>query len=181
VQPLLPEKIVTERLILSRFRYEDGEEIFYTYASKPEATKYMAWPTHQSIGDTRDFLSYTIEGWHLAKDYSFGIRLKKTNRMIGSCGILNDEGKIQFGYVLGPMHWGNGYATEATKAMLAPLKNQPVVYRIGSFVDVENIASSNVLKKCGLVEEARLEKWFRFPNQNNEPKDCVLFRLPPGL
>jgi len=178
MQLLIPEKIITERLVLLRFRYEDSEEIFYTYASKPEATKFMAWPTHQTISDTRSFLNYAIEGWRLGKDYSFGIRLKKTNRMIGSCGILNDEGKIQFGYVLGPMHWGNGYATEATKAILASLINQPSIFRIGSFVDVENTASINVLKKCGLVEEARLEKWFRFPNQNNEPKDCVLFNLP---
>ncbi len=178
MQLLIAEKIVTERLVLDRFRYEDSEEIFYTYACKPDATKFMAWPTHQTIADTRDFLNYAIPSWGLGKDYSFAIRLKSANRMIGSCGMLNEEGKIQFGYVLGPTHWGNGYATEATSAMLAQLKNQTGIFRIGSFVDVENIASIKVLKKCGVVEEARLEKWFRFPNQNNEPKDCVLFRLP---
>jgi ribosomal-protein-alanine N-acetyltransferase len=172
------EKIVTERLVLQRFRYEDSEEIFYTYASKPEATKYMSWRTHQSIGDTRNFLDYVIPGWRLDRDYSFAIRLKGSNRLIGSCGMLNEEGKIQFGYVLGPWHWGNGYATEASQAMLDQVRNKPGVFRIGTFVDVENTASINVIKKCGLVEEARLEKWFRFPNQNNEPKDCLLFRFP---
>jgi len=177
MQLLIPEKIVTERLVLLRFRCEDSEEIFYTYASKPEATKFMAWPTHQSITDTRNFLNYAIEGWGLGKDYSLAIRLKSTNRMIGSCGMLNDDGKIQFGYVLSPSHWGHGYATEATGAMLTQLKNQSGIFRIGTFVDVENTASINVLKKCGLIEEARLEKWFRFPNQNSEPKDCILFRL----
>jgi ribosomal-protein-alanine N-acetyltransferase len=175
---LIPEEIITERLLLHRFRHEDSAEVFYTYASKPDATRYMAWPTHQSINDTRDFLNYAMHSWRGGKDYSFAIRLRNNNRLIGSCGMLNEEGKIQFGYVLGPLHWGNGYATEATRAMLAPLKNQPGIFRIGSFVDVDNTASINVLKKCGLVEEARLEKWFRFPNQNNEPKDCVLFRLP---
>ncbi len=175
---LLPEQIETERLLLQRFRYEDGEEIFYTYASKPEATKYMAWPTHQSIHDTRNFLNYVIHGWRQGTDYSFAIRLKDNHRMIGSCGIANEEGKIQFGYVLGPSHWGKGYATEATKAMLEKIKSQPNIFRIGTFVDVDNSASMKVLKKCGLIEEVLLEKWFRFPNQNNEPKDCVLFRLP---
>jgi ribosomal-protein-alanine N-acetyltransferase len=178
MQLLIPENIFTQRLVLHRFRYEDSEEIFYTYASKPEATKFMAWPTHQTVGDTRDFLNYAIDSWRLGMDYSFVIRLKDTSRMIGSCCMLNDEGKIQFGYVLGPLHWGHGYATEATQAMLAQVKNQLGIFRIGSFVDIENTASVKVLKKCGLVEEARLEKWFRFPNQNNEPKDCVLFRLP---
>ena len=175
---LIADQIYTDRLRLQRFRLEDAEEIFYTYASKPEATKFMAWPTHQSINDTRSFLNFAIQGWELGINYSFAIRLKVTNRMIGSCGFANDEGKIQFGYVLSPLHWGRGYATEATQAMLGQLKNQPDVFRIGTFVDVENTASMKVLKKCGLIEEARLEKWFRFPNQNNEPKDCLLFRLP---
>ncbi len=138
----------------------------------------MAWPTHQSISDTRNFLNYIIDGWDRDTDYSFAIRLKSSNRMIGSCGLANDEGKVQFGYVLGPLHWGKGYATEATQAMLASLKNSLAIYRIATFADVENVASINVLRKCGLIEEARLEKWFRFPNQNNQPKDCVLFRLP---
>jgi [ribosomal protein S5]-alanine N-acetyltransferase len=174
----IPEKIFTERLILHRFRYQDSEEIFYTYASKPEATKYMAWPTHRSIADSREYLNYAISNWGRGSDYSFAIRLRHTNRLIGSCGLVNEEGKIQFGYVLGPLHWGHGYATEATSAMLSQLKNQEGIFRIGSFVDEENIASIKVLKKCGLVEEARLKKWFRFPNQNNEPKNCLLFRLP---
>jgi [ribosomal protein S5]-alanine N-acetyltransferase len=167
----------TTRLSLQRFRYEDSEEIFYTYASKPEATRYMAWPMHQTMRDTRNFLSYAIQGWKLGTDYSFAIRLQEGNRLIGSCGLVNDGGKIQFGYVLGPLHWGKGYATEATQSMLIKIKNQPGIFRIGTFVDMENIASIKVLQKCGLIEEARLEKWFRFPNQNNEPKDCLLFRL----
>jgi ribosomal-protein-alanine N-acetyltransferase len=114
----------------------------------------------------------------LGTDYSFAIKLKATNQLIGSCGLVNEEGKIQFGYVFGPVHWGRGYATEATQAMLAQLKNQPGVFRVNTFVDKDNLASVRVIEKCGLIEEASLEKWFRFPNQNNEPKDCVLFRLP---
>src|SRR6218665_1463009 len=108
----LPERIETDRLTLQRLRYEDAEELFYTYASKPEATRYMSWPTHQSLDDTREFLGYAAQGWKAGTDYSYGIRLKHVNRLIGSCGILNDEGKIQFGYVLSPTQWGRGYATE---------------------------------------------------------------------
>lgn len=174
----IPVQIKTERLVLQRFRQEDAEEIFYTYASKLAATKFMSWPTHESIKDTRDYLKYAIRGWKNDVDYSFGIRLKSGNRLIGACGLVNDQGKIQFGYVLGPGHWGNGFATEATNALLDQIKNIKSVYRINTFADVENAASIKVLEKCGLVKEVVLEKWFRFPNQNNQPKDCFLFRLP---
>ncbi len=175
---LLPELIETERLMLMRLRYEDAEEIFYAYASKSDATRFVSWPTHQSIRDTRNYLKYAIPGWNLGIDYSFGLRLKSTNQLIGSFGVLNEDGKLQFGYILSPTQWGNGYATEVCKAMMPLLKMQHNVFRIGTFVDVENIGSAKVLLKTGLIQEAVLPKWFRFINQNNEPKDCALFRLP---
>jgi [ribosomal protein S5]-alanine N-acetyltransferase len=174
----MPEQFETERLLMQRLRYEDAPEIFYAYASKPEATKFMSWPTHESIRDTERFLKNTANGWKRGIDFSYSIRLKSTNRFLGGCGVLNDEGKTQFGYVLGPLHWGNGYATEVCQMLLSILKEMKDVYRIGTFVDVENVASAKVLYKSGLVEEAHLVKWLRFPNQGNEPKDCILFKLP---
>jgi [ribosomal protein S5]-alanine N-acetyltransferase len=173
----LPERIETERLVLVRLSYEDAEELFYSYASKPEATQYLSWPTHQSLKDTRSFLDYATQGWRDGTDYTFTIRLKDNHRLVGSFGMRHEEGKIQFGYVLSPTQWGRGYATEACRKMMSIIKTQHGVYRIFTFVDIDNKASIRVLLKSGLQEEARLEKWFRFVNQSNEPKDCLLFRL----
>ena len=174
----IPEKIETDRLFLQPLRYEDAEEIFYVYASKPEATRYVSWPTHQTIEDTRSFLKLIKSGRENGTDYSFGIRLKGSGRLIGSFGIMNDQGKIQFGYVLSPVHWGNGYATEVCRVMMDVLARVPGVFRIGTFVDTENVASAKVLLKSGLVEEAHLADWLRFVNQDNQPKDCTFYRLP---
>lgn len=174
----MPSRIDTERLFLQRLKYEDAEEIFYAYASKPQATQYLAWPTHQTIDDTRNFLKYAIESWDFGTDYSYSIRLKN-HVLIGSIGVVHDNGKIQLGYVISPGHWGMGYTTEACSRILSILKTFREVYRIGTFVDAENVASLHVLKKCGMQEEARLPKWFRFVNQDNQPKDCILFRLIP--
>jgi ribosomal-protein-alanine N-acetyltransferase len=174
----MPAKIETGRLLLQRLKYEDAEEIFYAYASKPEATQYLSWATHKSVDDTRTFLKNAIENWNSGIDFSYSIRLKKL-LLIGSIGILHDDGKIQIGYVISPTHWGKGYTTEACAGILSVLKTFKDLYRIGTFVDVENVASIKVLEKCGLVEEARLENWFRFINQNNQPKDCILFRWLP--
>ena len=174
----IPEQFETERLRLSRLKYEEAEEIFYTYASKPEATRFMSWPTHQNLEDTRSFLRYAIQGWAAGTDYSFSIRLKVHNRLVGSCGLLHDEGKIQFGYILSPTHWGRGYATEVCRKLMEILKKMPEINHVGTFVDAENVASVKVLSKSGLVEDARLEKWFKFVNQDNYPKHCKVFKLP---
>ena len=173
----LPIELRTSRLHLQRLKYEDAEEIFYTYASKPEATRFMAWPTHQCLEDTRDFINYTRGAWEQGLDFSYAIRLADTGRLIGSIGVINDDGKVQFGYILTPTQWGQGYATEACKAVLDTLSTFRTIHRIWTLVDAENIASIRVLQKCGLIQEARLEKWFRFINQGNDPKDCLIFRV----
>jgi len=174
----IPEIVVTERLVISRLKYEDAEEIFYTYASKPEATKFVSWATHTTVADSSMFLKYAIAGWEEGTDYSFSIRLKNSRQMIGSIGLLHDNGKVQFGYILSPTHWGQGYATEACIALMDILRTHPEIYRVSTFVDVENIASIRVLEKAGLVKEAVLKDWFRFVNQHYAIKDCAFFYLP---
>lgn len=174
----LPEQFFTDRLSVQRLKYEDAEEIFYTYASKSEATRFVSWPTHQSLDDTRSFLRYAVQAWRKGMDYTFSIRLRDTVRLVGSFGVINENGKLQFGYVFSPTQWGKGYATEVCKCMMHLLSHQVGVYRIQSFVDVDNVASAKVLQKAGLIEEARLTKWFRFVNQGDDAKDCIHFRLP---
>lgn len=174
----IPQLVQTQRLELRRLKYEDADEVFHSYASKPEVTRFVSWPTHERVADTRRFLDYAVNAWNQGTDYSFGIRLTGSNRFIGTFGIINDMGKIQFGYALSPTYWGQGFATEVCVKMMSVLKSIEGIYRIGTLVDVDNVASSKVLLKAGLIEEARLPKWFRFVNQGNEPKDCILYRLP---
>jgi [ribosomal protein S5]-alanine N-acetyltransferase len=173
----LPTQIFTPRLILRQLRYEEAEEIFYTYAGKEEATRFMSWPTHRTLEDTKAFLRYAISGWVTGTDYTYAIRTHG-GRFIGSFGIINENGKLQFGYILSPTQWGRGYATEACKSMMSILREQKGVVSIQTFTDAENKASANVLLKSGLIEEGRLSNWFRFINQNNQVKDCISFRLP---
>lgn len=174
----MPALFETDRLFLERLRYEDAEEIFYAYASKEEATKYLSWATHRTTEDTRAFLRYAMDGWNNGTDFSYAIRSRMSNRLIGSFGLMNDEGKVQFGYVLSPAHWGLGLATEACARMMDLLQSKKALYRVSTFVDVDNVASIRVLEKSGLIREATLQKWYRFVNQGHVPKDCALYYLP---
>lgn len=174
----LPDQIETQRLLLQRLKYEDAEEIFYAYASKPEATRFVSWPTHNKVADTQRYLSSAIPAWRSAKEFNYTIRLKNENRLVGAIGAVNDTGKIQIGYIISPASWNQGFASEACRALLEQLINLRFVFKIWTFVDADNVASLAVLKKCGLIEEARLSLWHRFVNQDNQPKDCILFDFP---
>jgi len=173
----LPEKIITDRSIIQRLKYEDAEEIFYTYASKAEATRYVSWKTHRRMEDTMRFLRVSRALWNSHRDYSYSVRLRESNRLIGGIGCINDEGQVQIGYIFSPTQWNQGYATEVCKEMLRHLREQPHIRSISTFVDVDNIASIKVLLKCGLWEEKRLSSYFSFPNQGLAMKDCAIFSL----
>lgn len=174
----LTNSLETERLFIQRLKYEDAEEIFYAYASKLEATRFVSWPVHKTVADTNKYLRQAVQDWNAGIAQSYSIRIKADNRLIGSVGVINNKGNVQFGYVLSPTVWNRGYATEAVTVLLKQLIVLNGVYRIWTFVDVENGASQRVLQKTGMKEEARLTKWHRFVNQNNQPKDCVLYLWP---
>jgi len=48
-----PERIETARLVLRRPVASDAHDIFARYASDPETTRFLGWPMHQSLADTR--------------------------------------------------------------------------------------------------------------------------------
>ncbi len=58
-----PEEIETARLLLRRPHQNDADAIFMRYASDPEVTRYLGWPRHQSVGDTRTFVGYSDAEW----------------------------------------------------------------------------------------------------------------------
>lgn len=174
----LPADFSTDRLRLSWLKYEDADEIFYTYASKAEATRFVTWPTHTRIRDTRDFLRRAVRARKGGLDYSYSLRLPD-NRLIGSIGAVHDRGSVQLGYVLGPLHWGKGYATEACQGLLAILLADSRVTMLHSFVDQDNAASHRVLTKCGF--EAGETTPFSFINQQNRVKECRIYRFPLAI
>ena len=45
--------LYTDRLILRPFELEDAQAMFDNWASDPEVTKYLTWPTHESVETTK--------------------------------------------------------------------------------------------------------------------------------
>ena len=43
------KQIETKRLILRRFRSDDSIAMYENWASDPEVTKFLTWPTHTTI------------------------------------------------------------------------------------------------------------------------------------
>lgn len=66
---------------------------------------------------------------------------------------LDETGEIEVGYRLAKEHWNKGYATEGSKRLLEYVWNDLEITRVVGVTHPENIASSHVLQKLGLLYE----------------------------
>jgi ribosomal-protein-alanine N-acetyltransferase len=164
----------TERLTLRPPRAEDAPHIFERYAADPRVTRYLAWPTHTTIDDTRNFLAFCAAEWHRWPAGPYLIESRADGALLGSTGLSFDNPQeAATGYVLAHDSWGAGYATEALSAM-RDLASRLGVTRLYALCHPDHRASAHVLEKCGFSLEATLEDHSEFPNLEPGVRSSVL-------
>lgn len=172
---ILPEEFQSDRLTMRRF-IEGDESWIFDYASDPEVTRYMDWPTHRDIADTFAYLRMIEDGWSSGTEYAWAITLKAGSMPVGAIGCGEVTHSVSFGYVLGKASWGRGYATEASRALHGFFEQVPGLERIWAWCDVDNLASAHVLEKLGMEQEGVLRKWKIRPNMPGQAaRDSKVF------
>ena len=104
-------KIETDRLILRRFTIDDAPDMFKNWASDPEVTKFLTWPTHKDVGVSKWVLDSWIPSYEKDDYYVWAITLKENgDEAIGNIhGLPKDEIEaVEFGYALGRKWWHQG-------------------------------------------------------------------------
>jgi RimJ/RimL family protein N-acetyltransferase len=70
-------------------------------------------------------------------------------RIIGSCGLgRRPSGAVELGYWIGRAHWGKGFATEASRALIEIARTLKLS-RLEASHFLDNPASGRVLEKLG--------------------------------
>jgi len=174
------EIIETERLLLRRPRRSDEPAVFSRYASDPDVTRYMSFPTHQSLNDTRAFIEWSDTLWaRWPKAGPLLVFARDGVTLLGGAGIVNDtESVAQIGYILARDAWGRGYATEALLASVEAARAAGV-RRLEAGVHVDHQPSCHVLEKAGFVRErVRPGRPADFPNlPPATTRDAALYAL----
>ena len=154
----------TARLVLQRPRLGDAEAIFRTYSSDPDVTRFLSWPVHVSIEQTRAFLQWSDAEWRRWPAGPYLIFLRAHFALVGGTGIgFETPDRASTGYVLAKAAWGQGYATEALTAVV-DIARQVGVQALGAICHVDHRASAHVLEKCGFACEGTLRRFIVFPN-----------------
>lgn len=159
--------IETPRLLLRKARMEDAEPMFRNWASDPEVTRYLTWPTYEKIDTAYAVLDMWIGQYEQSNFYHWMIELKEIGEPIGSISVVSlcdDVCKAEIGYCIGRAWWHKGIVTEAARAVVDYLFAEVGMNRVEAKHDVNNPHSGDVMKKCGM----RYEGTARAANRNNQ-------------
>lgn len=152
-----PPIIETERLILRPITMADVPAIF-EYASNPNVSKYVPWSVHRTIADSEVFVKdYILKNYENEVPEPWGATIKALgDKIVGTAGcmwISKPWKTMELGGISAEPMWGNGYAYEASRAVLDYVYRNYDVNRIYAKCHLENVASARVMEKLGMKRE----------------------------
>ena len=130
-------EIRTNRLLLRKYRLSDAEEMFKNYANDARVTKYLSWKIYSKPMDIIPFLEMSIKDYEELSTYHWAIEYQ--GEMIGSISVMS---------------------LDKLAAVITFLFEQVGMHRILAKHDVENQASGEVMKKCGMTYEGRFKEYY---------------------
>lgn len=138
-------RIETERLILRPLTTNDAKDVF-EWVSDPVVNRFMPYGLYNNVEQVKEW----INGIEEDKNH-FGFELAETGKVIGSgdVGFDSENGAYGLGYNLNRAFWGQGFATEAAKAMIRWTYKTVGTSDFVACHAVQNPASGKVIQKCG--------------------------------
>ena len=163
------KRLETDRLILRKWNIDDVEQAYNNWATDIEMHKYVNWPIHRSIDETQTLITSWIKEYDEGL-YNWVVELKDNHEIIGNIAVgkVNKQNNLcDLGYCYGSKYWGNGYATEALKAVLKYMLNDCEFHLVEARHYETNPASGKVMGKAGMKKEAILRERRKNKNTGN--------------
>jgi RimJ/RimL family protein N-acetyltransferase len=170
MNPPIPNQVVLEtpRLRMRPWAEADIPELLPLIGAKEVAATTLRIPHPYTHDDAVAFLRHCRE----VNEEGLGPRLaivrREDARLCGGIGLVTDSQHqhAELGYWIGVPYWGQGYATEAARAMVDYGFKQLKLHRIFASHFPHNPASARVLQKIGMKHEGSLRehiyKWDKF-------------------
>jgi len=159
----VPE-IQTARLLLRGYVMADVPELVRLLAAREVVAMTLRIPYPYTEEHANEFVAGSQEG----DDARFAIVLRDEARLCGGIGLRVEpqHEHAELGYWVGVPYWGNGYASEAAKAVVRFGFDELGLHRIFGSVFAGNESSKRVLLKLGMGYEGCLRehysKWGKF-------------------
>lgn len=162
-----PPTLRTGRLLLRPFSPTDATRVQVLAGSRDVASTTLNIPHPYEDGMAEIWIRTHLPAWEAGKRLSLAVTTEGDG-LIGTVSLrltpVHRRGEV--GYWIGVPFWNNGYATEATCALMEFGFNELDLHRINARHLTRNPASGRVMQKLGMVQEGTLRehllKWGRF-------------------
>jgi RimJ/RimL family protein N-acetyltransferase len=154
----------TERLWLRSFSEADIPELVPLIGAREVAATTLRIPHPYDETHAREYLA----GNATSEDIRLAITLRAGASIVGGIGLHpnSQDRHAEIGYWIGVPFWGQGYATEAARALVKYGFEELKLERIFATHFQGNSVSGNVLRKLGMRHEGCMRrhvlKWERF-------------------
>ena len=109
--------------------------MFERWAGDPDFTRYLSWPVHRGVEDSRAFIERVIGAWRRRDGHLPWVIEDRMDGPIGSVGVTLDAHRVSLGMGIAPAWQGRGYATEAVRAVVEAALTDPNVHRLWAVCD----------------------------------------------
>jgi RimJ/RimL family protein N-acetyltransferase len=142
--------IQTERLAMRMLRDDDLDALAQMYADA-ETMRYIGIGEPLDREATWREVAMHLGHWRLRGYGMWALEERATGTLIGRAGLWNPEGwpALEAGWLVARPRWGEGFATEAARAILDHAFAVLGLEHIVSFIHPDNAASIRVAEKMG--------------------------------
>jgi len=164
---MFPVTIRTTRLVIRELDSSDADAV-QRCAGDPEVVRNLPFGPN-TPDQTRRFVERVMLTQRDSPRRNYEMAISQNDGLIGCVRLtvrsaVDRQGDV--GYMLRRDCWGNGFMTEATRAILGFGFESLGLHRIWATCGTENVASGRVLEKIGMRREGHLlherlvrEKW----------------------
>lgn len=184
--PLPPQPTIqTPRLTLRHFRADDAPAMLRELSDVEVARETLNIPHPYSMARAEEFLADIPKRFEAGKGVVWaiverapdaGVADAAGSALIGAVGLnlTRAHRRAELGYWIAKSRWGQGIATEASRAVIAYGFDALRLHRIDAHHFVENPASGAVMRKLGMQREGRLRAmvW-----RDGVPRDLELYAV----
>lgn len=157
----IPEEIQTRRLVLRAFKEDDWVDLHKLY-SDPECTRYTIQRT-LTEGESWRTMAAMIGHWQIRGYGPYAVEEKTTGKVMGPVGLWYpyDWPEPEIKWALSRSFWGQGYASEAARAV----KQMAASYLPDTSLISLIFSGNEPSIKLAIAIGARLEKETEFRGQ----------------
>jgi [ribosomal protein S5]-alanine N-acetyltransferase len=156
----------TERLLLRPLTAEDAPTLARRAGRREIADTTISIPHPYSELQAKEWITGHAELFAKGQGVVFGMELKRDGTLAGTIGLREidtEHAQAELGFWVAVEYWGQGYATEAARAVVNFGFEQLGLNRIYAHHMVRNPGSGRVLTKIGMTQEGllrqRVKKW----------------------